>query len=98
DRCYYCKNALLSIMQEYYPNAFLCDGTNADDDPARRPGMRALAELGIHSPLRACSISKDEVRQIARTLGLSNADRVCGSCRATALPYDIDIATVFRAD
>ncbi|MCL2491999.1 MAG: asparagine synthase-related protein [Coriobacteriia bacterium] len=92
DRCYQCKNALFSILQENYAGAFICDGTNIDDDPQRRPGMKALTELGIHSPLRDCNISKEQVRLIARGLGLPNADRESSACLATQYPADTELA------
>jgi len=88
DRCYHCKRALLSFLQKHYPDAAICDGSNSDDDPRRRPGMRALSELGILSPLRICNINKATVRECARELGLSNADRESMACKAVSLPYD----------
>jgi len=91
DRCYRCKYALMSILLDTYPEALICDGTNADDDPARRPGIRALVELGIASPLRDCALSKNEVRAIAGALGLSNANRPSMPCRAVTLPADTAI-------
>jgi len=88
DRCYYCKNALFSLLIENYPKSFVCDGTNADDDPARRPGMRALSELGILSPLRECGLTKEDVRACARELGLLNAERASKPCKAVSIPHD----------
>ncbi|MFW6450498.1 MAG: asparagine synthase-related protein, partial [Nanoarchaeota archaeon] len=61
DRCYFCK---LNIL-ENLPGKIILDGTNADDDPGR-PGMQALEELGINSPLKECGITKQEVREIAK--------------------------------
>jgi len=97
DRCYFCKNALLSILFENYPSAVICDGTNADDDPQRRLGMRALTELGVCSPLRACALTKQEVRHAARELGLFNAERESMPCRAVALPADTRIDGVYHS-
>jgi len=88
DRCYYCKTALFSLLIENYPASYLCDGTNADDDPTRRPGMRALVELGIHSPLRECGFTKEDIRACAYELGLSNAKRPNKPCKAVSIPYD----------
>jgi uncharacterized protein len=88
DRCYRCKYALCSLLLENYPEASICDGTNADDDPARRPGMQALKELGIRSPLRECGLTKSDVRTCAAVLGLSNHDRPSKPCKAVAFPYD----------
>jgi uncharacterized protein len=88
DRCYWCKRALMGILVDRYPEATVLDGTNADDDPSRRPGMKALEEAAIASPLRACGITKNEVRVIAAQLGLSNANRQSMPCQAVALPMD----------
>ncbi|MCL2024736.1 MAG: asparagine synthase-related protein [Coriobacteriia bacterium] len=97
-RCYYCKHALFSELKRRYPDARICDGTNADDDPARRPGMRALAELGVCSPLRCCGIGKEEVRSMARRLGLANATRPSRPCRAVSLPHGTDLAEALVVD
>lgn len=66
--------------------AFLLDGTNASDDPARRPGMRALAELGVVSPLRELGLVKADVRSLSRELGLFTANKPNFSCYATKVP------------
>ena len=60
----------------------LADGTNASDDPARRPGFRALAELQVVSPLRRAGMTKDDVRRASRSLGLFTADKPSFSCLA----------------
>jgi uncharacterized protein len=63
------------------------DGTNKDDTHAHRPGLQALIELGIISPLAAAGFSKDEVRQLAGNYGLSVAGRSSTPCLATRFPY-----------
>lgn len=65
----------------------LADGTNASDDPAERPGMKAAEELGIISPLRECGITKAEIRKALTTLKISNADKPSSTCYATRVPY-----------
>lgn len=81
DRCYFCKQRIFKkIMTEN-----LLDGTNADDDPAR-PGLRAIAELGVHSPLKECGITKQQVRQYAKEFGLPNWNLPSNSCLATRIP------------
>jgi len=90
ERCYLCKTLVLAqvrqaALEHLGPGAALADGTNADDDPAR-PGLRAVAEVGAHSPLSACGIDKAGVRQLARELGLPNADDPANSCLATRVP------------
>lgn len=65
DRCYLCKRLIFSTVWEHARRdgfEVLVDGTNASDDPARRPGFRALAELGVVSPLRRAGMTKDAVR------------------------------------
>lgn len=71
DRCYLCKRLVFStIWEAARRDGFdvLIDGTNASDDPARRPGFRALAELGVLSPLRRAGMSKADVREASRAL------------------------------
>ena len=62
------------------------DGTNASDDADDRPGMRALAELKVFSPLRICGIPKSEVRQLSRKAGLFTWDKPAYACLATRIP------------
>lgn len=90
ERCYLCKGVLLRVVAEqahedgYAP---LVDGTNASDDPSRRPGMRALEEYCVRSPLREVGLTKDDVRALSRTMGLMTAGKPSYSCRATHLPH-----------
>ncbi len=89
DRCYYCKTALFTqIRQTAGEMGFSClaDGTNASDDADDRPGMRALAEAGVLSPLRLCGITKEEIRERSRQLGLFTADKPAYACLATRIP------------
>ena len=53
----------------------LLDGTNASDDASDRPGMRAIAELSIRSPLRECGLTKESIRQLSREAGLFTHDK-----------------------
>ena len=89
DRCYWCKRFIFGAIFEHMEKdgySLLVDGTNASDDPARRPGFRALAELGVVSPLRRAGMTKDEVRAASRDLGVSTAEKPSFSCLATRLP------------
>lgn len=89
DRCYICKGLIFSeLRQAVEADGFsvLADGTNASDDPARRPGFRALAEHGIVSPLRRAGMTKAEVRHASRDLGLFTADKPRFSCLAVHVP------------
>ena len=62
------------------------DGTNASDDAGDRPGMRALRELGVRSPLRECGIMKAEVRRLSRDAGLFTWEKPAYACLATRIP------------
>lgn len=89
DRCYHCKRfifgeVLAAMVQD--GRTVLLDGTNASDSPARRPGFRALAELGVRSPLREAGFTKEDVRAASRELGLSTAEKPSFSCFATKVP------------
>lgn len=89
DRCYYCKHALFSRLWELArADGFdtLCDGTNASDDVDDRPGMRAIGELDVLSPLRICGISKSELRERSRRAGLFTHDKPAYACLATRIP------------
>ena len=89
DRCYYCKQNLFRTLKERaiadgYP--VLLDGTNASDEAGDRPGMRALAELSVRSPLRECGLTKDEIRARSREAGLFTWDKPAYACLATRVP------------
>lgn len=87
-RCYYCKRqifeALLSAAQDA-GCTLLFDGTNASDPEADRPGMQALRELSVKSPLRQFGLTKQMVRQNSRKLGLFTADKPAYACLATRI-------------
>ena len=88
-RCYHCKRALFTRLWEAArADGFevLCDGTNASDDGADRPGMKALAELGVRSPLREAGLSKPEIRRLSREAGLFTHDKPAYACLATRVP------------
>jgi uncharacterized protein len=95
DRCYYCKTALFGLLrsrasQDGYP--VLIDGTNASDDAGDRPGMRALRELSVRSPLRECGLTKDEIRRLSQKAGLFTWDKPSYACLATRIPTGERIA------
>lgn len=97
QRCYACKQALIRCLRAALasnagtgasPKSWiLCDGTNADDLHAHRPGLRALQEAGIRSPLAECGISKTQIRQWAQETGLENPSQVARPCLLTRLAY-----------
>lgn len=89
DRCYYCKNALFTrLLEAGRKDGFplILDGCNASDDASDRPGMRALRELGVRSPLQECGITKADVRRMAREAGLPVWNKPSYACLATRIP------------
>ena len=90
DRCYRCKNLLFQTFIQYTNKegyTYLVDGSNFDDLKAYRPGMKALKELGIHSPLLELEITKAEIRSLAADLDIASSDKPSAPCLATRLPY-----------
>lgn len=90
DRCYLCKRQLFTKLMEFAAGKgirHIFDGTNWDDMHMYRPGIRALKELGIISPLAELHIAKDQVRSLASEYGISAASRPSTPCMATRLPY-----------
>jgi len=89
DRCYFCKTAIIGRIRELARLdgfSVLCDGSNADDDEADRPGMRALCELGVVSPLRESGLGKSEIRLFSYKAGLFTHDKPAYACLATRIP------------
>ena len=89
NRCYYCKQAIFtSLLAAARAQGYdtVMDGTNASDDAGDRPGMRALAELNVLSPLRLCGITKAQVRAHSREAGLFTWDKPAYACLATRIP------------
>lgn len=94
DRCYYCKKTLFGAVREAaWEDGFtiLLDGTNASDQAEDRPGMRALAELSVLSPLRECGLTKERIRQLSREAGLFTWDKPAYACLATRIPAGEEI-------
>lgn len=88
-RCYYCKRALFSKIRTQAKEdgyTLLLDGTNASDDAVDRPGMKALLELAVRSPLRECMLTKAQVREQSKRAGLFTWDKPAYACLATRIP------------
>lgn len=88
ERCYFCKRAIFTAIaaaaeRDGYP--LVIDGTNASDEVTDRPGMRAIAELGVLSPLRLCGVTKKALRALSREAGLFTADKPAYACLATRM-------------
>lgn len=106
ERCYYCKRAIFTGLKEAALRdgyTVLLDGTNASDDAGDRPGMRALKELEVRSPLRECGITKAQVRERSKEAGLFTWEKPAYACLATRIPTGTqiraeDLARVERAE
>lgn len=91
NRCYLCKSLLFQSLIEAGKDAgytFFCEGSNVDDTLVYRPGLQAVREAGVHSPLIDCHLTKAAVRLLAAEAGLSTAGKPSTPCMATRLPYD----------
>lgn len=94
NRCYFCKKMIFSsIYKAAALDGFeiLLDGTNASDIEADRPGMKALRELQVRSPLRECGLTKAQIRELSRKAGLFTWDKPSYSCLATRITTNEEI-------
>lgn len=94
-RCYQCKKTLFSRLRDAAESEAietLFDGSNCDDLSDYRPGMKALQELGVESPLIECGFSKRDIRDASRQMGLSTWDHPSMACLASRIPYDTKIS------
>ncbi len=91
DRCYRCKSIIFRRIGEEAEKLGagpILDGTNADDMHSHRPGLKALKELRVESPLAACGMTKADIREMSRRLQLPTADLPSCSCLLTRFPYN----------
>lgn len=89
NRCYYCKTMLFGTLQKQAlldGYTVLLDGTNASDDASDRPGMKALSELSVLSPLRLCGLTKPQIRELSLKAQLFTWDKPAYACLATRVP------------
>ena len=89
NRCYHCKKKIFEkILTQAKNDGFsvILDGTNASDDSNDRPGMRALGELQVMSPLRMCGLTKDNIRLLSKEAGLFTWNKPAYACLATRIP------------
>ena len=94
NRCYFCKKKIFTtILAQANRDGFplVIDGTNASDDCAERPGMQALLELSIRSPLRECQLSKKDIRFLSKEANLFTHDKPAYACLATRIPTGTEI-------
>ena len=94
DRCYHCKSELydaLAAIARARGFAALLSGANADDLGDWRPGLAAAAEHGVIHPLLEAGVGKEEVRRLARELGIPSAEKPAAPCLASRIPYGVEV-------
>ena len=94
DRCYHCKQGLFSELTGLAQRRGIdkvADATNADDYNDFRPGIRAAGELGVISPLADADLTKAEIRELSRQMGLAAWDKPASACLASRFPYGEEI-------
>ena len=94
NRCYFCKKELFEKMQNLAQKeaiSYVVEGSTLDDERDHRPGRRAIQELGIRSPLQVARMTKEDVRELSRALGLPTWDKPSFACLASRFPYGEEI-------
>jgi len=94
NRCYFCKKELFSKIKQVADEnnlSFVLDGSNADDVNDYRPGFKAIKELNVVSPLMDASLTKEEIRNFSKDMGLPTWDKPAFACLASRFPYGIEI-------
>lgn len=97
ERCYLCKTVVIKAIRKVAAEENIMtifDGTNADDVNDYRPGMKALEEQKVRSPLLEAELTKEEIRALARAAGLGISEKLSNSCLLTRFPHD----TIITAD
>ncbi|HXZ35292.1 MAG TPA: ATP-dependent sacrificial sulfur transferase LarE [Thermodesulfobacteriota bacterium] len=94
SRCYHCKTELFVLCRERAKALglkFVSDGSNWDDTGDFRPGMEAARELGVRSPLKEAGLTKEEIRELSKSMGLPTWDKPSLACLASRFPYGTEI-------
>jgi uncharacterized protein len=94
ERCYLCKKTLFSELLTFAREnnyKYVIDGTNADDAGEFRPGMKALKEMDIRSPLLESGLTKKDIRELSKNEGLDIWDKPAMACLLTRIPYDTEV-------
>jgi uncharacterized protein len=94
NRCYYCKTELYEHLSQLAGTrgfAAIADGSNADDRGDYRPGRQAAREFGVRSPLDEANLSKVEIRELSRRLGLPTWDEPASACLSSRIPYQSEV-------
>jgi uncharacterized protein len=105
NRCYFCKNELYTHLVRIAEarHSIVVDGNNADDRGDYRPGRQAAREFGVRSPLDEVDLSKEEIRELSRRVGLPTWDEPASACLSSRIPYhhevtDEKLRTIERAE
>lgn len=94
QRCYHCKTAVFTKIKEIAKEnniKYVVDGTNMDDLGDYRPGLKALEELNIVSPLKECGLTKEDIRSLSKEMNLETYKKPAFACLATRVPYGTEI-------
>ena len=91
DRCYYCKRKIFESIKDAASGYEVADGSNVDDTGDYRPGMRAIKELGISSPLKESGLTKNDIRILSKEAGLPTWDHPSAACLASRFAYGEEI-------
>jgi uncharacterized protein len=93
NRCYYCKHELYTHLVRIAADrhAVVVDGNNADDRGDYRPGRQAAREFGVRSPLDEAGLTKDEIRELSRLMGLPTWDEPASACLSSRIPYHSEV-------
>ena len=94
DRCYFCKHRIFSeIIRIAKENGieYVAEGSNMDDNGDYRPGLRAVSELSVKSPLRECGFYKKEIREVSKAMGLPTWSKPAYACLASRFVYGEEI-------
>ncbi|MEM3399563.1 MAG: ATP-dependent sacrificial sulfur transferase LarE [Candidatus Micrarchaeia archaeon] len=94
-RCYYCKKSIFSLIKRRFGERVILDGSNYDDLDDYRPGMQALRELGVRSPLMEIGMRKEDVRELAKRWELPNWDRESSACLCSRFQPNVKIKKRF---
>lgn len=90
NRCYICKKSIFSKLKKVarkYGKEYVVEGSNVDDEGDYRPGMKAIRELAIRSPLREAGLTKQEIRRLSKVFELPTWDKPSFACLASRIPY-----------
>jgi uncharacterized protein len=94
DRCYVCKKILFSQLKSFAGKngyLYIVDGSNSDDNGDFRPGLKALEEMGIRSPLMESGLIKHEIRELSKKAELPTWEKPSNACLLTRIPYETKI-------